>query len=67
VTAAAALGTIAENPLVEVFETETAEISVGRRSVAATVDGELVRLSGPIAVEIVKGGLRVLRPPETAE
>jgi len=63
VTAAAALGTAWESPLVEYLETTTADINLGgQRSIRVTLDGELVRLRAPLKVEIVAGGLRVLRP-----
>ena len=63
VTAAAAFGAAEESPLVEYVETTTADINLGRqRSVPVTLDGELVRLPVPLKVEIVAGGLRVLKP-----
>lgn len=62
VTASAALGTVAENPLVEVYEAPVVEIRFGRSGVPATVDGELVTLASPLEVESVRGALRVLRP-----
>lgn len=63
VTAAAAFGGAAESPLVEYHATQAADIRLGRhKSVPTTLDGELIRLPGPLKVEIVAGGLKVLRP-----
>ena len=67
VTASVGLGTAANHPLVEAFQTQTAEIDIGRRRVRATVDGELATLSGPLKIESLPGGLRVLRPREKAQ
>lgn len=66
VAASAGLGTAAEHPLVETFETRTAVIDTGSRRVRTTVDGELVNLPGPLKIEVQPGGLRVLRPREPA-
>jgi diacylglycerol kinase family enzyme len=63
VTAAAAFGAAEESPLVEYVETTTADIDLGRqRLVPTTLDGEIIRLTGPLKVEIVAGGLKVLKP-----
>jgi diacylglycerol kinase family enzyme len=63
VAAAAALGAVEDSPLVEYLRTTTADINLRRqRSVPVTLDGELVRLRAPLKVEIVAGGLRVLKP-----
>jgi diacylglycerol kinase family enzyme len=63
VTAAAALGTAEESPLIDYLETTTADINLGgQRSIRVTLDGELVRLRVPLKVKIVAGGLRVLKP-----
>jgi diacylglycerol kinase family enzyme len=63
VTAAAAFGAAEESPLVEYVETTIADIDLGRQSsVPTTLDGEIVRLTGPLKVEIVAGGLKVLKP-----
>ncbi len=63
VTAAAAFGAAEEHPLVAYLETPAATVRLGRRvSVPATLDGELVRLPGPLEVKIVAGGLKVLAP-----
>ena len=63
VTAAAAFGKAEASPLIENLTTTTVEIRLGRhKSVPTTLDGELVRLSGPLKVEIVAGGLKVLKP-----
>ena len=63
VTAAAAFGKEEASPLIENLTTTTVEIRLGRhKSVPTTLDGELVRLSGPLKVEIVAGGLKVLKP-----
>ena len=62
VTAAAARGAAAEHPLVEMLETTTATIATGSRSVPVTVDGELQLLRGPLKLECVAGGLKVLKP-----
>jgi diacylglycerol kinase family enzyme len=69
VTAAAAFGKAEASPLIENLTTTTAEIRLGRhKSVPITLDGELVHLPGPLKVEIVAGGLKVLRPrPEPAK
>jgi diacylglycerol kinase family enzyme len=67
VVAAAAVGKAAESPLIEDMRTRTAEIRLERhKSVPTTLDGELVRLSGPLRVEIVAGGLKVLKPKAKA-
>jgi YegS/Rv2252/BmrU family lipid kinase len=68
VTAAAAFGAAAESPFVEYRATQAADIRLGRhKSVQTTLDGELVHLPGPLKVEIVAGGLKVLKPKaETA-
>jgi len=63
VTAAAAFGKEEESPLIENLTTTAVEIRLGRhKSVPTTLDGELVRLPGPLKVEIVAGGLKVLKP-----
>ncbi|MEJ0011528.1 MAG: diacylglycerol kinase family protein [Bauldia sp.] len=63
VTAAAALGAAEEHPLVAYLETPAATIRFHRRvTVPTTLDGELVRLQGPLEVKIVAGGLKVLAP-----
>ena len=68
VAAAAAFGTAEESPLVEYVETTIADIDLGRqRSVPTTLDGEIVRLTGPLKVEIVAGGLKVLKPKAAAK
>lgn len=67
VTASAALGKIAEDPLVEVHLAEETEIETGDRAVPVTVDGELLRMQGPLKVRIVPGGLKVLKPKVSAE
>jgi diacylglycerol kinase family enzyme len=67
VAAAAALGGAAESPLVEHLTTRSAAIRLGRHgSVPTSLDGELVRLPGPLKVEIVAGGLKVLKPKAPA-
>ena len=63
VTAAAATGTLADNPLVEYRQTTAVDItSRSRRGAPLTIDGELLRLTGSIHIEIVPGGLKVLAP-----
>jgi diacylglycerol kinase family enzyme len=63
VTAAAAFGAAADSPLVAYVSTPTAKVRLGRHeSVPTTLDGELVRLQGPLEVKIVAGGLKVLTP-----
>jgi diacylglycerol kinase family enzyme len=63
VAAAAAFGAAEESPLVEYLEATAADIDLRhRRSVSVTLDGELVRLSLPLTVEIVPRGLKVLSP-----
>lgn len=62
VTASAALGTVAKDPLVEVLEAPGVDIAFSRSTIPATLDGELVRLRSPLKVESLKGALRVLRP-----
>ena len=63
VAAAAAFGGAAESPLVEYRATQAADIRLGRhKSVQTTLDGELVHIPGPLKVEIVAGGLKVLKP-----
>lgn len=66
VTAAAAIGLGEEDPAVEVVDSPRVEIAVGRRSHSVTVDGELLRLSGPLRLECLPGGLKVLKPREAA-
>jgi diacylglycerol kinase family enzyme len=66
VTASVGLGTAAGHPLVEAFDTRTAEIATGKRPVRTTIDGELTALPGPLKIEILPGGLRVLRPCQAA-
>jgi hypothetical protein len=64
VTAAAAIGTAETHPLVAYRETPRLSVRLGRHAwVPTTLDGELVRLDGPLKVEIVRGGLKVLAPP----
>ncbi len=63
VTAAAAFGTAEDSPLVAYVSTPSATVRLGRHaSVPTTLDGELVRLEGPLEVKIVAGGLKVLAP-----
>jgi len=63
---AAAFGR-AETSLIEDMQTRTATIRFElHKSVPTTLDGELVRLSGPLKVEIVAGGLKVLKPKAKA-
>lgn len=62
VTASAALGSAPSHPLVEEHPTRQAEIATRGRPVPITIDGELVRLAGPISVVSVPGGLKVLGP-----
>ncbi len=60
---AAALGRIREEPLIEFVRTATTTIHVRRpHHIDATLDGEVVRLKGPLKVEILPGGLKVLAP-----
>jgi diacylglycerol kinase family enzyme len=67
VAAAAAVGGAEKSPLIEDMQTRTAEIRLERyKSVPTTLDGELVRLSGPLSVEIVAGSLKVLKPKAKA-
>lgn len=63
VTAAAAFGAAEDSPLVAHVSTPSATVRLGRHvSVPTTLDGELVRLKGPLEVKIVAGGLKVLAP-----
>jgi diacylglycerol kinase family enzyme len=63
VTAAAALGAAEEHPLVAYLQTPAVTIRLRRHaSVPSTLDGELVRLQGPLEVKVVSGGLKVLAP-----
>ncbi len=63
VTAGAAFGVLAESPLVEHRDTAAVDIIVGNpRGVPVTIDGELIRLTGKLAIEAVPGGLSVLAP-----
>ena len=63
VTAAAAVGTLADNPLVEHRRATAVDISTrSRRGAPLTIDGELLRLTGTLSIEIVPGGLKVLAP-----
>ena len=66
VTASAALGTVADNPWVEVYEAPRVEIGFSRHGVPATVDGELLTLTSPLKVESRRNALRVLRPRPAA-
>jgi len=64
VTAGAALGVLADSPLIEHRDTAAVDIVVSSpRGVPVTIDGELIRLTGKLAIEIVPGGLKVLAPP----
>jgi diacylglycerol kinase family enzyme len=67
VTASVGLGTAADHPLVEVFETSTTEIAAGTRAIPATIDGELANLPGPLRIDCVPAGLRVLKPRKPAD
>jgi diacylglycerol kinase family enzyme len=63
VTVSAAFGTSAEHPLVTHLRTPRATVRLGRHDqVPTSLDGELVRLKGPLEVESVAGGLKVLAP-----
>lgn len=62
VTAEAAVGLVSLSPLVEHLTSQAVDIRFHRSRIKATVDGELVRLPGPLRVESVAGGLKVLRP-----
>jgi diacylglycerol kinase family enzyme len=63
VVAAAAFGAAEDSPLVAYVSTSSATVRLGRHeSVPTTLDGELVRLQGPLQVKIVAGGLKVLAP-----
>lgn len=63
VTASAALGALETSPLIDVYETASAEVELPRRrSVRVTVDGELVRMTGTLRLSCVSGGLRAMRP-----
>lgn len=63
VIAAAAFGAAEESPLVAFVSTGSAIVRLGRHeSVPTTLDGELVRLQGPLRVKIVKDGLKALAP-----
>jgi hypothetical protein len=63
VTAAAAIGVADKSRLVDYFEIQAAEIRLGRHAhVPITLDGELIRLAGPLKVEIEAGGLKVMKP-----
>ena len=64
VTAEAAVGLVSISPLIEHLTSQTVDIRIHRSRIKATVDGELVRLPGPLKVESVAGGLRVLRPAQ---
>ncbi len=66
VVASAALGNLADHPLVDGYETAEAEIRLGKRLTAVTVDGELRRLAGPLKIRSLKGALKVLKPKEPA-
>jgi diacylglycerol kinase family enzyme len=64
VTAGAAFGALEDSPLIEHRETTAVDITVsGARGVPLTIDGELLRLTGKLAIEVVPGGLAVLAPP----
>jgi diacylglycerol kinase family enzyme len=63
VTVSAAFGTSAEHPLVAHLRTPRVTVRLGRHDhVPTSLDGELVRLKGPLEVESVAGGLKVLAP-----
>jgi diacylglycerol kinase family enzyme len=64
VTAEAAVGLAAMSPLVEHLTSQAVDIRFGKRHIKATVDGELVRLAGPLSVESVAGALKVLAPAQ---
>jgi YegS/Rv2252/BmrU family lipid kinase len=67
VTAAAALGEADAHPLVAYIEARRITIRLGRHAhVPTSLDGELVRLTGPLEVEIVPGALKVLAPSPAA-
>ena len=62
VTAEAAFGLVSMSPLIEHLTSQSVNIRFRKRRIGATVDGELVRLAGPLKVESVAGGLKVLAP-----
>jgi diacylglycerol kinase family enzyme len=64
VTAETAVGLVGMSPLIEHLTSQAVDIRFQRSRIKATVDGELVRLPGPLKVESVAGGLKVLRPAE---
>jgi diacylglycerol kinase family enzyme len=66
VVAAAARGAAADHRLVEMVETRTARIDTGGYSVSVTLDGELLLLRGPLDLECVPRGLKVLMPAKAA-
>jgi diacylglycerol kinase family enzyme len=63
VTAAAAFGSADEHPLVTHLRVPRVTVRLGRHAhVPTSLDGELVRLKGPLEVESIAGGLKVLAP-----
>jgi YegS/Rv2252/BmrU family lipid kinase len=63
VTLSAALGAAEDHPLVTYLRTPKVTVRLGRHDhVPTSLDGELVRLRGPLEVESVAGGLKVLAP-----
>jgi diacylglycerol kinase family enzyme len=62
ITAEAAVGLVEISPLIEHMVSHAVDIRFHRQHIKATVDGELVRLQGPLKVESVPGALRVLAP-----
>jgi hypothetical protein len=58
------VGLVGMSPLIEHLTSQAVDIRFRRSRIKATVDGELVRLPGPLKVESVAGGLKVLRPAE---
>lgn len=63
VVLSAAFGGVANHPLVRHLTTHTASVRLDRHnSVPTTLDGELVHITGPLNVEVVPKGLKVLKP-----
>jgi diacylglycerol kinase family enzyme len=62
ITAEAAVGLVEISPLIEHMVSHAVDIRFHRQHIKATVDGELVRLQGPLKVESVPSALRVLAP-----
>ena len=56
------LGEFSHNPLLEAWQAHSIEIALGRESVRASVDGEIVKLQPPLRFSVRKGGLTVLQP-----